>query len=75
MSIGIRTSGRNGGETRVDVTNAGLQFEAAAIDTCPTVLEFDPASLVLTAYNRVNGGTIRGDRELASRFRSLFISI
>jgi len=74
-AIGIRTSGRNGGETRIDVTNAGLQFEAAAIDTCPAILEFDPASLVLTAYNRVNGGTIRGDRELASRFRSLFISI
>ena len=74
-AIGIRTTGHNGGDTRFDVTNAGLSFESAAIDSCPAVLEFDPATLVLTAYNRVNGGTVHGDRRLAASFRSLFISI
>jgi uncharacterized protein (TIGR03083 family) len=74
-AIGIRTSGRNGGDTRCDVTNQGLQFAPADIDTCPTILEFDPASLVLTAYNRINSGTVRGDRQLATKFRSLFIPI
>jgi hypothetical protein len=74
-AIGIRTSGHNGGDIRFDVTNAGLQFAPANIDTCPAILEFDPATLVLTAYNRINGGTLRGDTQLATNFRSLFISI
>jgi uncharacterized protein (TIGR03083 family) len=74
-AIGIRTTGHNGSDTRFDVTNTGLQFAPANIDTCPTILEFDPATLVLTAYGRVNAGTIRGDRQLATNFRSLFVSI
>jgi uncharacterized protein (TIGR03083 family) len=74
-AIGIRTTGRNGGDTRFDVTNEGLQFASANIDTCPAILEFDPATLVLTAYNRINGGTVRGDQQLATNFRSLFVPI
>jgi hypothetical protein len=30
---------------------------------------------VLAAYGRVNGGTVRGDRQLARSFLSLFVSI
>jgi uncharacterized protein (TIGR03083 family) len=74
-AIGIRSSGRNGGDTQCDVTDQGLRFAPANIDTCPTILEFDPASLVLTAYNRINAGTVRGDRQLATNFRSLFTPI
>jgi uncharacterized protein (TIGR03083 family) len=74
-AIGVRTTGRNGGDTRFDVTRDGLQFGPSEIDTCGAILEFDPATLVLTAYNRVNGGTVRGDRQLVTDFRSLFISI
>jgi uncharacterized protein (TIGR03083 family) len=74
-SIGIRTTGHNGGDTRFDVTRDGLQFASADIDACDAILDFDPASLVLTAYNRVNGGTVRGNPQLASDFRSLFIAI
>ncbi len=39
------------------------------------MLEFDPATLVLTRYARLNGGTVRGDQELAGRFRDLFFPI
>jgi hypothetical protein len=74
-AIGIRTTGYNGGDTRFEVSGAGLQFAASNIDDCPAILEFDPATLVLTAYNRVNAGTVRGDRHLAANFRSLFIAI
>jgi uncharacterized protein (TIGR03083 family) len=74
-AIGVRTTGHNGGDTRFDVTDKGLQFASADIDQCPTILEFDPATLVLTAYNRINAGTVRGDRQLATNFRSLFVSI
>jgi hypothetical protein len=35
----------------------------------------DPATLVLTGYQRMNGGTVRGDRAVAARFRSLIFPI
>jgi uncharacterized protein (TIGR03083 family) len=74
-AIGIRTTGHNGGDTRCDVSADGLQFVPADIDDCPAILECDPATLVLTAYNRVNAGTVRGDPRVVTRFRSLFVSI
>jgi uncharacterized protein (TIGR03083 family) len=74
-AIGIRTTGQNGGDTRFDVSEKGLRFEPGDVDECPAILEFDPATLVLTAYGRVNEGTVRGDRQIASSFHSLFVSI
>jgi uncharacterized protein (TIGR03083 family) len=74
-SVGIRVGGANGGDTRAEVTKEGVQFAPGDIGDCPAILEFDPASLVLTAYGRFNGGTVRGDRQLAAHFRSLFFAI
>jgi uncharacterized protein (TIGR03083 family) len=74
-AVGIRTTGQNGGDTRFDVSSEGLRFAPGEIDECQATLEFDPATLVLTAYGRVNAGTARGDQQLASNFRSLFVSI
>jgi uncharacterized protein (TIGR03083 family) len=75
FTVGVRVSGNNGGEQRVDVSGDGVQFTPGSIDDCAAVLEFDPATLVLTAYGRMNGGTVRGDRELAERFLDLFFPI
>jgi uncharacterized protein (TIGR03083 family) len=75
FAIGIRTNGHNGGDTRFDVSDTGLQFAPGEIDTCPTIIEFEPTTLVLTGYNRINGGTVRGDEALANKFRSLFVAI
>jgi len=74
-AIGIRTTGHNGGDTRFDISDQGLQFAPGNVDTLPAILEFDPATLILTAYNRINGGTVRGDQQLATNFRSLFVAI
>jgi uncharacterized protein (TIGR03083 family) len=74
-AIGIRTTGQNGGDTRVDVSDQGLQFAPGDLEECQATLEFDPATLVLTAYGRVNAGTVRDDRQLAGSFRSLFVPI
>jgi hypothetical protein len=52
-----------------------VRFAAGAIDDCAAILELDPGTLVLTAYNRINGGTIRGDERAATHFRSLFVAI
>lgn len=74
-TVGVRTSGNNGGDMRVDVSPDGVQFAPGDTGGCPAVLEFDPATLVLTGYARMNGGTARGDQELAGRFRGLFFPI
>jgi uncharacterized protein (TIGR03083 family) len=74
-SVGVRTTGNNGGDVRADVSSEGVQFAPGDIDDCPAILEFDPATLVLTGYARINGGTARGDEQLASKFRNLFFPI
>jgi hypothetical protein len=48
-TVGIRTTGHNGGDMRADVSSDGVQFSPGDIDDCDAVLEFDPATLVLTA--------------------------
>jgi len=75
FSIGIRVSGRNGGDTRVSIGEGGMSYEPGSIDDLPAMLEFDPGSMVLTAFGRVNGGTASGDTALADRFLNLFFRI
>ena len=75
FSVGIRTSGNNAADVRFDVSPEGVQYAEGDVGDCPAVIEFDPATLVLTGYARMNGGTVRGDRELAGRFRALFFPI
>jgi uncharacterized protein (TIGR03083 family) len=75
FEIGIRVSGRNGGDTKLNVSPEGVTFEPADIGSCPATLEFDPATLILTAYQRMNAGTSRGDPALVDRFRNLFFKI
>jgi uncharacterized protein (TIGR03083 family) len=66
--IGIRVTGRNGGDNVVSVSPDGVAVEQGDLSPLPTVIEFDPGTLILTAYGRMNGGTVRGDQALAARF-------
>jgi uncharacterized protein (TIGR03083 family) len=75
FSIGIRVSGRNAGDTRVSIGEGGMSYEPGSIDDLPAILEFDPGSMVLTAFGRINGGTATGDTALANRFLNLFFRI
>jgi uncharacterized protein (TIGR03083 family) len=75
FDVGIRITGRNGGDTLGHVTADGLTLAPGSIDDVPLLLEFDPSTFVLTAYGRFNGGTIRGDRSLSNRFLNLFYRI
>jgi hypothetical protein len=75
VSVGIRVSGRNGGTWRVGVSEGGYSYEAGPIDDLPAVFDFDPSSLILTAYGRMNGGTTYGDQTVADRYRGLFYAI
>jgi uncharacterized protein (TIGR03083 family) len=74
--IGIRiTCGANAGETRANVAAGGLTFEPGEISDLLTVLEFDPASFVLTVFGRYHAGTVRGDPLAAQRYLNLFFRI
>jgi hypothetical protein len=74
IEIGIRVSGRNGGDYKVTVNDQGMTYEPGDINDL-TVLEFDAGSLVLTAFGRGNFGTVRGDRQTAERFLNAFFRI
>jgi uncharacterized protein (TIGR03083 family) len=75
VSVGIRVSGRNGGTWRIGVSASGYTYEAGPIDDLPAAFDFDPSSLILTAYGRINGGTSYGDQAIAERYRGLFYAI
>ena len=75
FTIGVRVSGQNGGDTRVTVTPDGIALEPGDLGDLPLVLEFDPASFVLTAMGRMNAGTARGDTTIAERYCGLFFRI
>jgi uncharacterized protein (TIGR03083 family) len=75
-SIGVRiTSGHNAGDTRLDVSPAGVTYESASADGLPAVLDFDAASAILTAYGRMNAGALSGDRAIAEHFLNLCFRI
>jgi len=74
-TVGVRVSGRNGGDFRVSVGSDGLTYEPGDLSDLPAVLEFDAASLVLCAFGRCNTGTVRGDRAVAEQFLGSFFRI
>jgi uncharacterized protein (TIGR03083 family) len=74
LDVAVRVSGRNGGTYRVKVTSEGMSYELGS-DDAPVVIDFDPASLVLTAFGRVRSGTPYGDTDAARRFAGLFFRI
>ncbi len=75
FSVGIRVSGRNAGDYLVSISGEGLSYAHEDVSALPAVLEFDAGSLVLTAFGRVNAGTIRGDRAVADQFLNSFFRI
>jgi uncharacterized protein (TIGR03083 family) len=76
FSIGIRiTSGSNAGDTRADLSDQGITFTPGGVSGLSDVIEFDPASFVLTAYGRINAGTYRGSRDVLDGFCNLFFRI
>ena len=74
-AVGIRLSGRNAQDYLVNITVDGLSYAQEDVSGLPAVIEFDPGTLVLTAFGRVNAGTIRGDRVLADQFLNSFFRI
>ena len=74
LDVAVRVSGRNAGTYRVRVTGEGMTYEPGS-DDAPVLLDFDPASLVLTAFGRARSGTPYGDLDAARRYAGLFFRI
>jgi uncharacterized protein (TIGR03083 family) len=73
FTVGVSiTTGHNAGTYRVTVTEDGMSYEPGSVDDLPAVIEFDAGSMVLTAFGRINAGTVKGDGALADRFLNLF---
>jgi hypothetical protein len=75
LDVAVRVSGRVGGTYRVKVGSEGMTYAPGSADDAPVVLDFDPASLVLTAFGRTRSGTPYGDLDAARRFAGLFFRI
>jgi uncharacterized protein (TIGR03083 family) len=75
MTVGVRVTGRNGGDYRITLNEKGMEYELGVLDDVPAVIEFDAGSMVLTTFGRVNAGTVRGDVAVADRFLNLFFRI
>ncbi|MEA2433399.1 MAG: hypothetical protein QOG54_856 [Actinomycetota bacterium] len=72
LDIAIKTTGHNGGTTRIKVTDDGMTYEAGSEEGAQAVIELDPASLVLHAFGRTRGGYVSGDMDAAKRFANCF---
>ena len=76
FKIGVRvTTGPNAGDTVITMSPDGMTYEQGDVSDLPAIMEFDPGSFVLTAFGRFNGGTVRGDKDLADRFLGMFFRI
>jgi uncharacterized protein (TIGR03083 family) len=74
--IGIRVSGgNNAGSWRISVGPDGFSYATGDVSDLPAVIEFDPGSLVLTAFGRSNSGTIYGDVAVAEQYLNAFFRI
>jgi uncharacterized protein (TIGR03083 family) len=75
LDVAVRVSGRNSGTYRVKVTKEGMTYGPGSEEGAQVLIDFDPASLVLTAFGRARSGTPYGDTDAARRFAGLFFRI
>jgi uncharacterized protein (TIGR03083 family) len=77
VEYGIEVSGEWGGKWRATVKDGKFEAkpETGNFDGCKAVFSFDPSDFVLTAFQRFDGGTARGDQETIDKVRSLFFRI
>ncbi len=77
ITYGIRCDGEWGGQWKVTVQDGQFSHEAVDdLDDVDAILHFDhPSDLVLTAYQRIEGGREIGDPEVIKKVRRIFHTI
>jgi uncharacterized protein (TIGR03083 family) len=73
--FGIEISGPGGGNWCVSVDGTSVSIEEGEVKDCQAVFSFDPNQFVLNTYQRLRGGTVRGDAAVAERIRDLLFKI
>ncbi|MEW5958339.1 MAG: maleylpyruvate isomerase family mycothiol-dependent enzyme [Chloroflexota bacterium] len=77
ITYGIKVDGEWGGQWKITVKDG--QFNYTAVDdlsNAPAVLHFKhPSDMVLTAFQRIQGGETSGDMEVIKKVRGLFFRI
>ena len=77
VEYGIEVSGEWGGKWRATVKDGKFEAkpETGNFEGCKAVFSFDPSDFVLTAFQRFDGGTARGEKETINKVRRLFFRI
>jgi uncharacterized protein (TIGR03083 family) len=77
VTYGIECEGDWGGKWKVTIKDGQFSYENVDdLDDVDAVFYFDhPSDLVLTTYQRFQGGTARGDQEVIDTVRNLFFTI
>ena len=77
VEYGIEVSGEWGGKWRATVRDGKFEAkpETGNFEGCKAVFSYDPSDFVLSAFQRFDGGTARGDPETIKKVRSLFFRI
>jgi uncharacterized protein (TIGR03083 family) len=77
LTYGIKADGEWGGQWKLKVKDGQLTYEATDdLSDAQAVLHFkSPSDLVLTTYQRIEGGEATGDPEVIDKIRNLFFKI
>lgn len=77
LTYGIKADGEWGGQWQLTVKDGQLAYEPSEdLSDAQAVLHFEhPSDLVLTTYQRIEGGEETGDPEVIDKIRSLYFNI
>jgi uncharacterized protein (TIGR03083 family) len=77
ITYGVEIDGEWGGKWKLSVKDGEFNYEAVDdVSDLPAVLHFEhPSDMVLTTYQRFQGGTVTGDASIIDTARNLFFSI
>ncbi len=77
ISYGIKVDGEWGGQWKAAVKDGQFSYEAADdLSGLPALFHFKhPSDMVLTTYQRIEGGETKGDPEVIKKARSVFFHI
>jgi uncharacterized protein (TIGR03083 family) len=74
-SFGVEIAGPGGGNWCISVDGTSVSYEEGSTADCQTVFSFEPSDFVLSTYQRLRAGTMRGDTQLGERIRDLLFKI
>jgi len=77
ITYGVKVDGEWGGQWKIHVKDGQMSYEAADdLSDAQAVFHFqNPSDMVLTTYQRFQGGNASGDPAVIDKIRTLYFSI